>query len=422
MSDIFRIGAIGAGDIVFVYDRSQRVRDKIMQFVIVNGPRILAWFRKTEQVMPFSALHKYSHVMLGVGSGLIIHADGETVAVEIISDALVYETKVASTFQIYRRKDISSEIASKIVKSAMRYYNRKYRFSSFFSESRDSDTTQFCSRLVAHAYRAAGIPLTLRTDHKVLPVDLYKICQSDAWEDISSMFVRETNSPMAEEVLPPIEIPGHEKMSIAELNDYVEDLILKQAKDLKELQKLSYLRTQGLLTIEGLEAQSLVAQFDLSKNFYAMPSALDDRAAASIALVLRLLLKPLLELSRLPSIELLVTETFLNTSNEGTIPSQYAGMPTPQVIREMQLLRAEITIYDKLFLAEIGLSTILAHCTQFDQFARFRSVKKEFADLFLAALPPVEDLSSYEGNEDNFMWVEQESNRARCRTIFRHIR
>ena len=46
----FNIGAISAGDIVFVFDVSARLRDKIVQFVNVTGQRILASIRKTERL------------------------------------------------------------------------------------------------------------------------------------------------------------------------------------------------------------------------------------------------------------------------------------------------------------------------------------------------------------------------------------
>ncbi len=420
MSSIFEIGAISAGDIVFVYDASPRVRNKISRFINVIGQRILASIRKVERLRLAPRVRRYSHVMLGVGGGLIIHADGKSVAVEVISDALHHHTKEASVFQIYRRKDISQELAEKVVKSAMRYFGQKYRFSTYFAKPDAGDTTQFCSRLVTHAYRSAGISLTSLTDNRVLPVDLYQICQSPAWNDVSVEFVQPPPSPAINELFPTIDLPSQGELSLSDFLTHSDTLILEAARLTKENIKLQYDTTHTLLHNEALLARFSSLQFALSKQIYLTPNALEDTFAHRITRVLAQL-EALLALSRLPSIDMLVADSFLNAVENQKDIGLYAGYPTPLAIREMQASREAITIFSYLLLAEIGLLTILAHRTPHEKFEQFRSVKSKYADQFAAALQPFDDFSCYERVEDLFRWVEEESDRATCQEVFGRI-
>jgi Permuted papain-like amidase enzyme, YaeF/YiiX, C92 family len=412
----FQIGAISAGDVVFVYDGSTRIDKKVKRFLNVIGQRILASIRRAERVSLRPRVRKYSHVMLGVGGGLIIHADGKTVAVEVVSDALHHNTKDAALFKVYRRKDMSQGMADKIVKSAMRYYGKKYSFTKYFAESDEEDTTQFCSRLVAHAYRAAGTPLGSLDDNRVLPLDLYQACQTDGWEDISAEFLQAAPSAEADKLLPPIEIPGEGALPLSELAKRSDELQRKMAESGKQTIALQYETTRMLLENEATLAKYVGAQFDLTKKLRMAPSALADEDAFRVTRVLEQL-NDLLALSKMPSIELLVPETYVNTVDKTTNKGLYAGYPAPVAIREMQLIREAIRIYDYLLLAEIGLFTILAHRTPNETFEPFRAVKAEYAARFEAALKPFDDFASYENGEELFDWVERESDRATCRQI-----
>ena len=154
----FRSLSIEAGDIVIVLDRPSNPFGKLKQTINVIGQRALARLRASDPVDLLAPLPKHSHVMLGVGDGLIIHADGKTVALEVLSDALHVDRPDAYHYQVYRNKNISPETAAQVAKSAMRYFGQKYRFTSYLGQEQEGDTTQFCSRLVAHAYRAVDLP------------------------------------------------------------------------------------------------------------------------------------------------------------------------------------------------------------------------------------------------------------------------
>jgi hypothetical protein len=218
-----------------------------VRFVNVVGQRVLAAIRRREPITLKPRIRRYSHVMLGVGDGLIIHADGKTVAVEVISDALHHATSEASRFQVYRRRDASVDVTAKIVTSAMRYYNQRYRFSTYFNTDPGGDTTMFCSRLVAHAYRSAGAQLTPLQDNRVLPVDLYQICQSKEWMEITSEFVVEPVDAAVDELFPSIELPDQGSMSLSEFLAHVDALITDRARMLKQREQIRYDSTREIL-------------------------------------------------------------------------------------------------------------------------------------------------------------------------------
>jgi hypothetical protein len=274
--------------------------------------------------------------------------------------------------------------------------------------------------LVAHAYRSAGVPLTSLTDSKVLPVDLYQICQSRAWNDVSAEFVQQQPPPAINELLPTIEIPGQGELSLSDFLTHSDAVILEAARLTKENIKLQYDTTRILLHNEVLLARFSSFQFDLSKQIRLTPSALEDTFALRITRVLAQL-EDLLALSRLPRIDMLVADSFLNAVDNQKDIGLYAGYPTPLAIREMQVSREAVTIFSYLLLAEIGLLTILAHRTPHEKFEQFRSVKSKYADQFAAALQPFDDFSSYERVEDLFEWVEGESDRATCQQVFDRI-
>ncbi|HEX4322419.1 MAG TPA: hypothetical protein VHZ52_16015 [Acidobacteriaceae bacterium] len=416
----FQIASVATGDIVFVYDGSRSPIKRVKRWINILGQRILAAMRKTDPSPLKRETQKYSHVMLGLGQGLIIHADGKTVAVEIVSDALRYDTRDASRFQIYRRKGITAEQADHIVKPAMRYYHQRYSFFTYFLEAHAEDTTQFCSRLVAHAYREADMPLTTLPDNQVLPMDLYRICQSDAWEDVTALAIANSIPAEIDALIPPVDVEGVGKMSLSELFEKSDAVLLQAANNQKQFIALQYKVARDVMQNEAILAKYVGAQFDRSKQLTLDPNLLDDKDAFRIARVLEQL-STLLELSLLPKIDLLVTNTYLNTANEGENVGLYAGYPPPLAIREMQLNREMIAIFDYLLLADLGLSILLAHRMPHEQFARFRSVSAKYADRFIEALEPIDDVSGYENSDTLFLWVQREGDRDETRKIFARI-
>ena len=420
LTPTFLIGEVRAGDIVFVYDGSTSAVKRVKRWINILGQRILASVRKTDRSRLKLETQKYSHVMLGLGQGLIIHADGKTVAVEVVSDALHYDTKDASRFQIYRRKNITAEQVEAIVKPAMRYYNQRYSFFTYFQEIDTGDTTQFCSRLVTYSYRTAGMSLTSLPDNQVLPMDLYRICQTDAWEDVTSTVIVEALPRRIDETIPPIDLPGVGTLSMSEFLAQGDALILNAAQLQKKTIAMQYEVTRQLMHNEALLAKFVRLKFKSSVQLYLHPESMTEDDVVRITRLLEDL-STLLSVSLLPEIGSLVKDTLLNTSQGEDDTGLYAGYPGPSVIREMQLSRLALGIFHDLVLTELGLYTILAHRMPHEQFARFRSVNKEFAERFVAAVEPIDDVSSYEKTDSLFLWVEQENDRIESRKIFTRI-
>jgi hypothetical protein len=424
----FAIGQISTGDIVFVDVRPNRVLDRVVRYLNVNGQRLLLALRKDEKISPWKKLPKHSHVMLGLDGGLIIHADGKKVAVEIISDALHYGTEVASHFEVYRRRSLTPELRAQIAKAAIRYYSQKYRFSPFFLDVRETkqarakkeDTTQFCSRLVASSYRLAGVPISSLPDQKTLPVDLYQACQSDDWQNVTSEFLEQPLGAEINEAMGTIDVPGLPTTTIADFLARADELILGSARMAKEFHEMHYKSVKDIMESEGLLSKYCAARFDIAKKIYTAPAMLDDQSAEWTIRVLQQL-ESLLALSLMPTLDILVQRSFVNKIDESSSSGAFVGFPSPSAIREMQIAREAVTIYTYLMLAEIGMFSIVADRTQNEKFDRYRSVKPEYVQAFFAAMPQVIELSAYEKAVDLFAWVDDQSERTMCRTLLTNI-
>jgi hypothetical protein len=428
-SSNFQIGRLSAGDIVFVYDKPSRLWHKIGLFFNVIGQRILAALRTEQRISPLVRMPKHSHVMLGLSGGLIIHADGKSVKIEIISDALHYGRDDASFFRVYRLRNMSPDLADKIEKAATRYYSQRYSFYSYFVASRsepeqgaskNGDTTQFCSRLVAHAYRSAGAPLSELPDNRVLPLDLYEICQSKEWQDISSELVKEPISPEADDVIGPIDIPDERSMTLSEFFKHIDSVMHNSAELAMRFQEHKYASVKHRVYVEGLLAKLVSAQFNMAKAIRIAPDQLDDNFAQRISRVLQQL-GPLLALAQLPTLNIASQESIVNKIDERQNTGLYVGLPSPIAILEMQKARFAITIYTYLLLAETGLFIILAHYTSYKKFQEFRAVKHEYARDFLASLHLSGDLSMYKNTASLFKWLDGEDDRAQWLRIANNI-
>jgi hypothetical protein len=367
--------------------------------------------------------------MLGLGGGLIIHADGKIVNIEIVSDALHYATDKAARFEIYRRRDLPPEQSEDIAKAAVRYYSQKYKFSPYFkgsnsgndqSSAGNEDTTQFCSRLVANAYRSARLGLSSLPDQKTLPVDLYRICQSDDWSDISAEFIEPPIRPEASAVIGTIDVPGLGQVNLEDFYARTDELLLEGARLSKQTYEKKYAVIRKMIETEDLLAQYCALRYSLAKQIRLAPDQLDDKFATSTTRVLQQL-DALLALSRLPNIDMLIKNSIVNEIDKQATTSLYVGFPTTVAIREMQAIRESTNIFTYLIVAEIGLLSILAHLTSHERLALFRSVRPEYTKAFLAAFQPVADLSLYDDIDDSFQWVIDENDRIDCRVRLHNI-
>jgi hypothetical protein len=412
----FDFMSIRAGDIIFVLPESRGL-SKLTQLTNVHGQHLLAKMRRNNRLGLRASVRKYSHVMLGAGDGLIIHADGKKVALEVVTDALNFGS---TQYQVFRHAGLSGATAAQIARAGIRYMQQKYSFLAYFKKSRESDTTQFCSRLVAHAYRAAGMPLSELPDKDVLPLDLYRICQAAPWSDVTAETLLRMPRPDTEDILGNIEIPGKGNLSISEFLDSADQRLLEGLQLRKRVQEMLHKNVRNILRVQGLLAEYCVAVFMLAKQVRTNPRSIDDAFAEKIANVLGQI-GTLLDLSTLPDVDLLIENTLVNTDTGGMEESAYVGMPTPAAIREMQTGRETIRIYTGLLMAEVGLLSILAHAVPHEKFDAFRVVKPEYAATFLASLPQIDHLEAYEDVENPFSWVDDEADRIFCQQTYKNL-
>ncbi|MEH6433810.1 hypothetical protein [Massilia sp. DD77] len=407
--------SIQAGDIIFVLPKASGW-SWLKQLANVQGQHVLAKLRRSKRLGLAARVRKYSHVMLGAGDGLIIHADGKTVALEVVTDALDF---ASTSYQVFRRSGLPAATGGQVARAGIRYMQQKYSFATYFKKARDTDTTQFCSRLVAHAYRSAGMPLSELADKDVLPLDLYLLCQGTPWTDVTLETMAAPLPPEVDAIAGEIEIPGQESLSMSAFFDRTDELLRDAAQSHKRFQELQHKSYRDMLSVEALLVQYCAAMFMHAKLLRAEPGAIEDSFAATITRVLAQV-DTLLDLASLPDIDLLVENTLINTDT-GSADSAYAGMPTPAAIREMQTGRETLRCYAYLLLAELGLLGIVAHAVPHEKFDAFKPVKPEYANGFLAALVQNGKLKAYQEAAHPFAWVDDDADRDFCRNAYRNI-
>lgn len=311
-------------------------------------------------------------------------------------------------------------MANEVVRQAVKYFDQHYRFSSYFwDESANSvDNTMFCSRLVAHAFRTAGIALTTLPDNKVLPVDLYQICQSERWEEITSQLIVGPISEKANSIFPLIQVAGEKPKTMSEFFAATDDLMIQGARLAAEVERMRHRSAREMLDSEILMAEFCSLHLANAKAMLACPDQLDDATADSICRVLKQF-PALLDLAHLPNLDLLIDESPFNSPND--VESSYVNFPAPIAIRQMQEQREQVRIYTFLLLAKLGLLAVLAHHTASEKFAQFRLVTTDRVQRFLHYIEFVDDLSVFENEENLFLWIDQDGDREIIRDIFRDI-
>lgn len=422
----FELGRIRAGDVIFFNTNSPHFWPRLKRNVNVIGQRLLVVFRTTKnRISIFDRIPRYSHVLLGLDGGIVIHADGKSVEIEVITDALHIATSEQGNYSIYRLKGISDETRQKISSEAIRYYNQKYAFSPFFRKISDvskqapvrrEDTTQFCSRLVACAYRAAGIELTDIPDRKVLPVDLYRICSTPQWEDITQEFESSPISDDIDGIIDPIKGPNGEELTVSSFMGATSALLKKNAALLAKFEKYKYELLKDQLRTEALLAQFCSAQFDKAKHVRIQPGEIDENVAEVISRVLGQV-DALLELSKIPDLKLLATDTFATLDSDGCDKGTYVGFPTTRAMRELELSREEIRVYAYLLFAETGIFTILAHYMPKENYRMFEVTDRRIADKFIASITRSGDLTAYDKPQELFTWIDNEEDRSMSRKV-----
>lgn len=176
------------GDIILVYSRGK------IPSLIHLGQSIL---RAPDLVRRKKSTARYSHVILAVGKGLAIHADGHTVGPakihELATDWNDWSSE-GGTKVLRLADEHERDRVGRVVKAqAERWIDAKYFFGYAFGSSslgrllpRRVRSMQFCSKLVADCYREAGVPIGNRPSDQTLPVDIEAFCTPPEWHDVAS--------------------------------------------------------------------------------------------------------------------------------------------------------------------------------------------------------------------------------------------
>lgn len=419
----FTLGSIANGDVVLIYSRPRSLWGRVSRSINVLGQRLLAAIRRVERVSLLTPLPSHSHAMIGVGGGLVIHADGKQVSVDVISDVILPEMNDAARFVVYRHRQLSSQSATEIVKLAYRYFSQSYGFMPYFGSAlvrlrRKEDTTQFCSRLIAHAYRSAGHQLTTLTDNRVLPLDLYRICQGAEWQDVTAEFVEKGFS---EEALASLDKATAGDLGGVSFQDFMagsEQTLRKSASLHRDLLRIQYKSLRDQLHAEATIAKYVSLQLDIAKASLIAPDPMEERVVGWVKGILAQL-PQLLDVALLPNVEMLVTRapSVMMIAGEASADvGAFVGMPTPAVVHEMRVNSEVIRIYAYLLLAELGMLSIASRLTQDAKFQRFAAYGVKWGDEFLAAAPMVDQLAKrLTETREGFLWVDSESDRKICR-------
>lgn len=427
----FNVGHIRAGDIIFFDSNSPRFWSRLKRNVNVIGQRLLAATRHSKhRISIFDRIPKYSHVILGLDGGIVIHADGKSVEIEVITDALHIATAEQAHYTIYRHKDISDVTRQKISLEAIRYYSQKYSFSPFFqksstlsnkSTSSNEDTTQFCSRLVAYVYRVAGVELSNLPDHKVLPVDLFKVCSLPPWEDITQDFMDDNTSSDLDERLGSITMPNGEEVTLSTFMRSANALLKDNAIFNAELQKIAYKSLKDLLINESLLAKFCSAQLDMAKLVSIKPDEIHGDVTDLICKTLEQI-EDLLLLATTLDLKLITPDILSNFYPDDRGRGAYVNFPSTATMRELQLNREVIRIYAGLLFAQAGIFVILAHYVPNEKYRIFEAVNRDTADRFLTSVLQIRvDLSTYDNFQELFVWIEDDIDRSTSQKIFNNI-
>lgn len=410
----FDLMSVQAGDIIFVFRHAHGI-DGLLQWGNVQGQRVLANFRSTDRIRLTPALPVFSHVMLGTGVGTIIHADGTKVALEVVTDAL--SVKDAS-YEIYRNSLIGEDTANSIAEAGIHYLEQAYNFTNYFSACSAEDATQFCSSLVAQAYRAVGMPLSQRPDNKVLPIDLHRSCQQPGWQNVTALS-RHTPLPQSA-ALDSINIPvSDESLSLSEFFEKTDKLIQEGAHLHVRNQEALHNHTRQLVQSQAVIARTSAALFTEFQALREAPARMTIQHAQYIERTLSQL-DNLLNLADLPDVELLLKENTINRGRADNSHALYAGLPTNPEIRDNEKAAETLKLLAYLLMAEIGLCCILSRYGENPVIAKFKGVDASYLETFENALPKT--LSAPFHDPDHaYPWVINPDFQAVYRAVYGNV-
>lgn len=419
--------ALRPGDIVFAAKSKNASEAKMAtarSALNVNGQRVLAALRRGDRIGLRAKVGPWKHVMLAVGNGLVIHADGHKVAIENARDVIVPGDEEGH-FKILRRDDLSEETSRQIASEAQRYLEQKYSFFNYFRVVKSGrirkrkNFTQYCSQLVAHAYVSAGLPFSALPEHRVLPIDLFIACQAGPWRDVTSEILqppRIARDRRTEEALAAL------PFGLDFIDRFFEetDKLLGDVADNGKLLAYHSLGSydQTIQIVSGLKEHGK-AMYQMALLLRYDVTLIDDELSLMIARLMEQV-EELLHLPLIPDLAAIVPPLY--GGDEGRLIPAYAGRPTLAELRDRQLDGEMFRLMGYVLFMETGLTALVARLTKKPELEHYAKLDHGYAKLFLNSLPHLPSISAVDRpSEASFAWIKDAKQRSTTKRAFENI-
>lgn len=332
---------------------------------------------------------RYSHVMLGVSQGVVIHADGKTTKMEKFTDAIHGRQIDRKNLLVLRPANplLSESESLRLVRAAQFFLQQKYSFIPGRATSvvgrllhrRRPLTHPFCSELVAFAYAAIGRQIARRPADRVLPLDLEIHCKEPGWKDVTEEYI----TPDDPTGLGHIEIPVAGR--VMPLPEFLiqTDRLLEQSWDHNVQQaNLLYETAHSCIQPCVLVQQLRSAQFDISKALALNPQLLFTEHAELVRSDLGALEDFYLEITRGTLADTPPFSAALKALTPQVPPNEraYEVLPSFNTLRDFEMLGAALDFGARALRLETELTFLaIAFGIPIKPNSRFTDVDKDTA-------------------------------------------
>ena len=378
--------AVQAGDLILVFSDAKTS-------VLTTGGQtvILAAMKGVRELH----LARYSHVMLGIRPGLVIHSDGRSVKIATLHDALHGRTIEESRFRVVRpQPPLDSGDEERVFSEAKYFLNERYSFifgrtSTRFGRlmhRRRPLTHPFCSELVASAYAAIGRPIVDQPADTVLPVDLEIACVPPDWIDVTADYAARPLPHIPGET---ITVEGR-ALSLPEFSSEMDAALARTFDNDAEVAAAHY-EVASAVVRPGVIAQQLrSAEFDLAKALAAAPTEMLARFPALVKRDLQALLD---------FYGSIVTHSYASATPFAAsmqkllpgVPSDrraYEALPSVDEMRRLEQLGAALAFAARALRLDTALRALAIGCRMpLRSDARFAAVTPEMVAPFIAMVP-----------------------------------
>ena len=256
--------SVHPGDVILIFTKGKRARINIVGQSVMRLRRILTGTYRQS---------RYSHVMLGVSAGIVVHADGHSVKVERLTDAIRGDQMASGNLLVMRpaHPALQESDGLRIVQEALTFLQQTYSFipgrkSTWLGRiihRKRPLTHPFCSELVAAAFAAIGRPITDLPPDRVRPVDLEMYCTPPAWRDVTDEYVAEHGHSALDDVA--IDVAGR-VLALPSFFRETDQLLEKAWGHDTQQTNLVYQASVSIVHACGLIQQLRSMELDLSKK------------------------------------------------------------------------------------------------------------------------------------------------------------